>query len=516
MPSAAPMPVPPDRVLLIGRNGTVLRDEGVVSANAPALEELLPALARLARRAISSRAAEAATATGADGPVELRASPLGPDRALCVIRVLDAPADDGDPWLPRSAFIERLQATIDDCRLRERDLALVVIELDGLSHLGRLLDRQLADRVQRAALTRLGAVAQAADVGPASVGQLGTHSIAMLLACAAAEAARACAAAAVDSLASPVVVGDAAFELSPYAGIATLGRDGSVASSLLAEASRAAADAMAVHDRTPRFASREPGTSRRPVTDLARELQAAIRDGGVGLRYQPRHDLVTGRRTAWAAYLRWRHPLRGEISAAECLSIAESTGLSKQLSRAMLESVARDSRHLLDGEAADLRISLGALRHHVLDADFAEDIAELCQRDGLAASRLELRISERTFIATDLDTLLGFADLGIQLIVDEVGRAVLPLERLAKAPLFGMQIDRAWVVNAATDSVSRRVCEAGIAVSHALGLLPIASGIDTPFHLDTLIALGCRLGMGDFYASAAARHNEELGSGGRI
>lgn len=506
------MPVPPDRVLLIGRNGTLLREEGVVSTAALPLEEYLPTLARLARRAISSRAAQAATFTGTAGTAELRASPLGPDRALCVIRSVDVAVSEGDPWLPRTAFVERLQASIDDCRLRERNLALIVIELDGLSHLGRLLDPQLAGSVLRAALTRLEAVARAADAKPAIVGQLGTHSVALLLACADADAARGSAAAAVDSLASPLGIGDATFELSPYAGIAALGRDGSVASSLLAEASRAAADAMAVHDRSPRFASREQGPSRRPVTDLARELQGAIRDGGVGLRYQPRHDLVTGRRTAWVAYLRWRHPLRGEIAAAECLSIAESTGLSKQLSRAMLESVARDSRQLLDGEAADLRISLGALRHHVLDGDFAEDIAELCQRDGVAASRLELRISERTFIATDLDTLRAFADLGIQLIVDEVGRAVLPLERLAKAPLFGMQIDRAWVVSAATDGISRRVCEAGIAVSHALGLLPIASGIDTPFHLDTLIALGCRLGMGDFYASAAARHNEQPGA----
>ena len=508
MPPPAPAAVTADRVLLIGRNGAVLRDEGAAGSSDAALAELLPALSRLARRAITGRSAQETHVTGRSGRLELRASPLGPDRALCVVRAVGEPAAESrGPWLARAPFLNRLQAGIDDSRLRERALAVAVIELDGLSHLGRLLDGQLADAVLRAALGRL-AAAVGDDAAPDDpIGQLGPHTVGLVLPSMPPAEQRARLDAALATLRAPLTVGDATFELAPYAGIALLGQDGRVAGSLLAEAGRAAADALAAHDRSPRFASREPGAAHLPVSDLARELRSAIRDGGIGLRYQPRHDLATGRRTAWVGYLRWRHPLRGEIAAAECLSIAEATGLSKDLSRAMLESVAQDSLRLLAGEAADLRISLGALRHHVLDADFAEDVAELCRRDGVAPGRLELRIAERTFVATDLATLRTFADLGIQLIVDEVGRSVLPLERLAKAPLFGMQIDRAWVLNAATDGVARRVCEAGVAISHALGLVSIASGIDTQSQCDALTALGCRLGMGDLYTPPTARHN---------
>ena len=511
MPPSAPAAAAADRVLLVGRNGAVLREEGSALPVDAAMPELLPALARLARRAISSRTAQELSVAGPAGRVDLRASPLGPDRAVCVVRRVPVPGETTDrpqSWLPRTAFLAGLEASIDDARLRERALAVAVIELDGVSHLGRLLDGHLADAVLRAALARLAAPGNDVAGQPASVGQLGPHTVALLLPQAAPAGQRARVDAALATLREPLTVGDASFELAPYAGIAVLGRDGSVATSLLAEAGRAAADALAAHDRAARFASRGPGPAHRPVADLARELRAAIRDGGIGLRYQPRHDLVTGRRTAWVGYLRWRHPLRGEIAAAECLTIAESTGLTKELSRALLASVARDSRRLLAGEAPDLRISLGALRHHVLDAEFVEDVAGLCRHDGVAAARLELRIAERTFIATELATLFTFADLGIQLIVDEVGRAVLPLERLARAPLFAMQLDRAWVLNAATDGMARRICEAGIAISHSLGLLAIASGIDTPVQRDTLTALGCQLGMGDLYAPAARQHND--------
>jgi EAL domain-containing protein (putative c-di-GMP-specific phosphodiesterase class I) len=52
------------------------------------------------------------------------------------------------------------------------------------------------------------------------------------------------------------------------------------------------------------------------------------------------------------------------------------------------------------------------------------------------------------------------------------------------------------------DAVALRVCRAGIGVAAALGLTPIATGVDDQAQRDALLALGCSLGSGDLYPSA--------------
>jgi len=65
-----------------------------------------------------------------------------------------------------------------------------------------------------------------------------------------------------------------------------------------------------------------------------------------------------------------------------------------------------------------------------------------------------------------------------------------------------MQLDRAWVTSAHRDEVALKVCRAGISVASALGLTPIATGVDTEQQRSALLALGCRYGSGDLYENA--------------
>ena len=52
---------------------------------------------------------------------------------------------------------------------------------------------------------------------------------------------------------------------------------------------------------------------------------------------------------------------------------------------------------------------------------------------------------------------------------------------------------------AAYGHVARKVCRAGISIASALGLTPIATGVDDQAQRDALLELGCRYGPGDLY-----------------
>jgi EAL domain-containing protein (putative c-di-GMP-specific phosphodiesterase class I) len=91
----------------------------------------------------------------------------------------------------------------------------------------------------------------------------------------------------------------------------------------------------------------------------------------------------------------------------------------------------------------------------------------------------------------------------VQFVADEVGRDVGSLASLARAPLWGLQLDRAWVTALGGDAVARSVCRAGTAMAAALGLTPIATGVDDEAQRNVLLELGCSQGLGDLFGGVA-------------
>jgi EAL domain-containing protein (putative c-di-GMP-specific phosphodiesterase class I) len=238
--------------------------------------------------------------------------------------------------------------------------------------------------------------------------------------------------------------------------------------------------------------------------DISRELQNAVSNGEIQLRYVGRHDLATGRLVAWVGYLRWQHPLRGEIRPLDFLRVAETTGLGTTLSRAAMKWLQDDFLTLSRRGPPDVRISFGALKHHLSHEEFVEDFTRLLSSGAIPPHRLELRIPERNLGVRPPSDLNPLAAAGVQLIVDEVGRGPLSPEWLARAPIHAMQLDRAWVVAARKDSVALKVCRASIAVARALDLTPMATGVDDLEQRNLLSGLGCVQGSGDLYLEATS------------
>jgi EAL domain-containing protein (putative c-di-GMP-specific phosphodiesterase class I) len=118
------------------------------------------------------------------------------------------------------------------------------------------------------------------------------------------------------------------------------------------------------------------------------------------------------------------------------------------------------------------------LHDHVLHEDFVADLHDLLADGRLPPERLEIRIAEKLLVARDPASLRSLQQLGVQFVVDEVGRDFGSLPVLARAPVWGLQLDRAWVQALASDPVARSICKAGISIATALALTPIATGVD--------------------------------------
>jgi predicted signal transduction protein with EAL and GGDEF domain len=515
----------PDLVMMLRRDGVILSQIGgcAVAAIRPptdavgkSLKAVWPespagVIVQLARRAIAQRTTLEISFQNAALGYEARVSAQGPDRAICVIRAAlpDGAPDDllnpdetQRPQLDRRGFLHRFQQTLSLAALSERPAAVAVIHVDGVADIARVVDAKVSEQVLSAAVLRLPAETPRAGF-TWYLGQLNENVLALVIETADRDAIEGCVGRLCSCLREPVNIGDATFHLTPYAGVAILGQDATSPKSLIEHARAAATEARRSGSAHARFFSDTLKLRSLARLDVARELRDAIANRDIRLRYTGRHDLATGRLAAWVGYLQWMHPLRGEVHPIEFLGVAETTGLAAALSLAVLQGVREDFAAAAPHLDPDVRISFGALRHHILNDDFVGDIRRFLEEGAVPASRLELRISERAFTVLDPSVCKSLDELGVRLVVDEVGRGMASMDRLARAPIWGLQLDRAWVTAVRSDEVALKVCRAGISAATALGLTAIATGVDDGEQRSALLALGCVHGSGDLYREAA-------------
>jgi predicted signal transduction protein with EAL and GGDEF domain len=483
------------------------RLEAVLQAHVAAL------IGRLLRRALATRASCDAEFS-VDGATYLaRLSAQGPRRALCVIRhVHDAPAPAQEPatgttagTTERRGFLRRYQQSVAQAALSERPLALCLVFLDGLNDISRMIDFSIGERILSELLRQLPASTDSADGTSWYIGQLSEGLLGVVIeGSVEREQIRTVVGALCAAIASPIRVQDASFRVAPFAGVAVLGQDASQPATLLdharaamLEARRSGAGSVQFYSDTLRML---------PVArlDIERELRMAIDAGQIGLRYMARHDLASGRLAAVQAYMRWTHPLRGEVSPAQFLPIADATGLALAVSRAALERLVRELGALRAAVGPDVAVSFGGLRQHVASGQLIRDCRQLVPASELASGRFELRIAERTLATLHRpERALGeIVEMGARVVVDELGRGFSSLLRLPQCPLWALQIDRALVVAARRSTAALRSCRAITALALALDLQPVAAGIDDETMRACMTGIGFVQGLGDHYPSS--------------
>jgi predicted signal transduction protein with EAL and GGDEF domain len=512
----------PILVLSVRRDGTLLGHFGgrLLANLTPApdscgqtIEEFWPAplaqvLTQLCRKAITSRASFE-TAFNVDGvDYEARATPTAPDRANCIIRPVIGTASSGEAGaidsrsIPnRRQFFERLQEFIFAANLRESPAAFIVLELGGLQDIAEIGD-ELAVAVVDRILVRLNEISasqpcRATGIGPVSEGQL-----AVVIETSDRRVIEVLIAALRLSVNEPVRIKDGDWHLTCHAGVSLLGRDANSAKELLNQARIAAGEARRANADRAQFFSDTIRLKALTRLDMAKELRHAIGSSDVGMQYRGRHDLLSGRLDTLMGYVTWRHPLRGAVMPKLFLNVAEASGASIDLSRDMLRSLGQDIECMERQLDCGVRFSFGPLRHHLMHEHFVRDIEEFLQTYALTAARFEVRVTERCFVSLPARVFADLQRLGVKTIVDEVGRSLGSLARLAALPLSGMQLDRALVEDIRNNSTALRLCQAGIGAAKALGLSAIAAGVDHESTRALLIECGCGFGSGDLFASA--------------
>jgi EAL domain-containing protein (putative c-di-GMP-specific phosphodiesterase class I) len=130
----------------------------------------------------------------------------------------------------------------------------------------------------------------------------------------------------------------------------------------------------------------------------------------------------TGTIAGAAAVLRWAHPTRGALSAAEFVPLAEQSGLIGPLGRWVLEECCSQLRRWLDEFPGEYGISVHVSGRQVQDAAFVDGVRAALARYDLPPHRLVLGLTESVLAQGSAAVTAGLAALratGARIAMDD-------------------------------------------------------------------------------------------------
>jgi predicted signal transduction protein with EAL and GGDEF domain len=283
-------------------------------------------------------------------------------------------------------------------------------------------------------------------------------------------------------------------------GIAVSPGDGNEADALLRNADIALHRAKAEGRGTYRFFEAGMDADMQARRQLQMDLRAALANGEFELFYQPVVNLELNEISGFEALLRWHHPVRGSISPAQFIPVAEETGLIVPIGEWALRQACAQAASW----PSHIKVAVNLSPVQFRAQNLVQMVFAALAASGLAAQRLELEITESVLLqdnAATLATLHQLRSLGVRIAMDDFGTGYSSLSYLRSFPFDKIKIDRRFVSDPSdTAEGSRAILRAVANLGHDLGMTTTAEGVETEEQVNKVRAEGCTEMQGYFFS----------------
>ena len=414
-------------------------------------------------------------------------------RGLAEARRL-AGTDDLTALPNRRRFMALTEEAIAASRASGRGLAVLMLDLDNFKQLNDTLGHHAGDELLR----KIGPRLQHALRHLHTVGRLGGDEFAVLVYPAPGETVIVQIAQDIlGALREPFTVSELSLRVTGSLGIAEFPDHARDADELMRHADIAMYQAKTSRDRYD-FYAHERDTHSLERLALAAELAAALSSDAIEVHYQPKADARTRRIVGVEALARWRRADGRLAPPSEFVGPAEHAGLSRELTRRVVELALAQVRSWRDA-GYELQMAVNTTVADLLDITFPDEIEAALARHGLPAEALVLEVTESSVLA-DPDrigaVMRRLCELGVELSLDDFGTGYSSMAHLKALPVRELKIDRSFVSRMCSDATDAAIVYALIQLARKLDIRLVAEGVEDRWTLDALRVLDCDLIQG--------------------
>jgi diguanylate cyclase (GGDEF)-like protein/PAS domain S-box-containing protein len=305
------------------------------------------------------------------------------------------------------------------------------------------------------------------------------------------------------ALARPYELGNYRFHCSASLGITLFRGDEETVDAVLRHADLAMYQAKGAGRNSLRFFDPDMQTALDARSSLEADLRQALNLDQLHLYFQPQIG-ADGRMIGAEALLRWIHPVRGLVSPAEFIPLAEDTGLILPIGLWVLQAASAQLRAwaTLPG-LRDLRVAVNVSALQFRLPDFVDQVRDTLERTGADPQLLTLEITESVVLGNVEDTFAKMRALrsaGVTFSLDDFGTGYSSLAYLSRLPLNELKIDKSFVANLPSNRNDAVIAQTIITMATSLGLAVIAEGVETSEQRSFLQGNGCHLHQGYLFS----------------
>ena len=224
------------------------------------------------------------------------------------------------------------------------------------------------------------------------------------------------------------------------------------------------------------------------------DLRRAVTEHQLCLYYQIQVD-NHHRPLGAEALVRWMHPVRGMVSPAQFIPVAEESSLIIEIGHWVLITACQQlAAWAKDEITMHLKLAVNVSAKQFRQHDFVAQVASALREYGVEPDSLKLELTE-SVVLTDVTDVVekmhALKALGVRLSLDDFGTGYSSLAYLKNLPLDQIKIDQSFVRDITTDQNDAVMVKTIIDLAHNFRLNVIAEGVETESQLDFLKKNNC-------------------------
>jgi diguanylate cyclase (GGDEF)-like protein/PAS domain S-box-containing protein len=381
-----------------------------------------------------------------------------------------------------------------------KKVAVLFLDLDGFKHINDSLGHTIGDKLLQSIAKRLVNCVRTSDTVSR---QGGDEFVVLLSEMEQSEDAAISALRILQAVAEAHTIDQHDLHVTTSIGVSVFPDDGKDAETLIKNADTAMYQAKENGRQSYQFF--RPAMNVRAVErqSIEENLRRALERQEFSLHYQPKINLRTGEITGAEALLRWTHPVRGPVSPAQFIPVAEDCGLILPIGQWVLREACKQARAWVDADLPLASIAVNISSMEFRDDNFLESVFTILGETGLDPKSLELELTESVLMkraesaASVLKTLRA---RGVQIAVDDFGTGYSSLSYLRKFPIDALKIDQSFVRQITSTPDDTTIVTAVISMGRSLKLRVVAEGVETQEELAFLQARHCDEAQGYYFS----------------